>query len=79
MEKGAQNRRKPNPGDDATTTNRRDRGGFEETPAEQGLKTPPVIAPGEDSGEWTRGGGADPAGIRKPETGPPVIERRKSR
>ena len=40
--------------------NRRDRQGFEEIPATQGLKTPPVIEPGEDSGEWTRGGGADP-------------------
>ena len=24
------------------------------------MKTPPLIEPGEDSGEWTRGGGADP-------------------
>jgi hypothetical protein len=36
----------------------RDRG-FEEVPAEV-LKTPPKIPPGEDSGEWTRGGGTDP-------------------
>ena len=44
---------------------RRDRQGFEEVPATQGLKTPPVIEPGEDSGEWTRGGGADPNEIRR--------------
>jgi hypothetical protein len=35
-------------------------GGFRENPAPQGLKTPPDIEPGEDSGEWTRGGGTDP-------------------
>jgi hypothetical protein len=34
--------------------------GFQENPAPQGLKTPPEIEPGEDSGEWTRGGGTDP-------------------
>jgi len=45
--------------------NPRDRQGFEEIPATQGLKTPPVIEPGEDSGEWTRGGGADPNETRK--------------
>lgn len=45
--------------------NPRDRQGFEEVPATQGLKTPPVIEPGEDSGEWTRGGGADPNAIRR--------------
>ena len=45
--------------------NPRDRQGFEEIPATQGLKTPPVIEPGEDSGEWTRGGGADPNEIRR--------------
>jgi hypothetical protein len=44
---------------------RRDRDGVDETPATQGLKTPPVIPPGEDSGEWPRGGGADPAEIEK--------------
>jgi len=44
---------------------RRDRQGFEEIPANQGLKTPPVIDPGEDSGEWTRGGGADPSETRR--------------
>ena len=45
--------------------NPRDRQGFEEIPATQGLKTPPKIEPGEDSGEWTRGGGADPNEIRR--------------
>jgi hypothetical protein len=34
--------------------------GFNEVPATQGLKTPPTIGVGEDSGEWTRGGGSDP-------------------
>ena len=38
----------------------RDSGGFREDPATQGLKDPPYIEPGEDSGEWTRGGGTDP-------------------
>jgi hypothetical protein len=37
----------------------RDSGGFREDPAPQGLKEPPFIEPGEDSGEWTRGGGTD--------------------
>ena len=40
--------------------NPRDGQGFKENPAPQGLKTPPKIEPGEDSGEWTRGGGTDP-------------------
>jgi hypothetical protein len=39
--------------------NPRDAQGFKENPAEQGLKTPPKIPFGEDSGEWTRGGGTD--------------------
>ena len=39
--------------------NRRDQN-FQEVPATQGLKTPPAAEPGEDSGEWTRGGGSDP-------------------
>ena len=34
--------------------------GFKENPAPQGLKRPPEIGDGEDSGEWTRGGGTDP-------------------
>jgi hypothetical protein len=38
----------------------RDARGFKENLAPQGLKTPPEIEPGEDSGEWTRGGGTDP-------------------
>ena len=29
-------------------------------PGPQGLKAPPKIEPGEESGEWTRGGGTDP-------------------
>jgi hypothetical protein len=43
----------------------RDSGGFEENPAPQGLKEPPITLPGEDSGEWTRGGGTDPNEIRE--------------
>jgi hypothetical protein len=39
--------------------------GFKEAPATQGLKTPPPIEVGEDSGEWTRGGGADPNEAKK--------------
>lgn len=66
MEKGTRNTHGPKPNDDEP--GRRDQGGFQEVPAEQGLKTPPVIAPGEDSGEWTRGGGADPAEVRKRES-----------
>ena len=42
----------------------RDSGGFREDPASQGLKEPPFIPAGEDSGEWTRGGGSDPNEIR---------------
>jgi hypothetical protein len=44
---------------EAQVPNPRDRQGFRENPAPQGLKTPPVIENGEDSGEWTRGGGTD--------------------
>ena len=40
--------------------NPRDAQGFKETPAPQELKNPPSIEVGEDSGEWTRGGGSDP-------------------
>ena len=46
------------PEDDEPTVPR-DSGGFREDPATQGLKDPPFIEPGEDSGEWTRGGGTD--------------------
>ena len=45
---------------EAQVPNPRDAQGFKENPAPQGLKTPPEIEPGEDSGEWTRGGGTDP-------------------
>ena len=45
--------------------NPRDGQGFKETPAPQGLKTPPRIDVGEDSGEWTRGGGADPSETKR--------------
>jgi len=45
-------------------TNPRDEG-LKEAPATQGLKTPPRIEEGEDSGEWTRGGGSDPNEIKK--------------
>jgi hypothetical protein len=34
--------------------------GSKEALPTQGLKTPPRIEFGEDSGEWTRGGGSDP-------------------
>jgi hypothetical protein len=59
--------------DEAKEPNPRDRQGFKENPAPQGLKTPPPVEPGEDSGEWTRGGGSDPdeakkAAQRKPST-----------
>ena len=40
--------------------NPRDARGFQENPAPQGLKAPPPLEKGEDSGEWTRGGGSDP-------------------
>ena len=53
--------------DDAKEPNPRDRQGFQENPASQGLKTPPPVEPGEDSGEWTRGGGSDPD-VPEPET-----------
>ena len=46
------------PADDEPTLPR-DSGGFREDPATQGLKDPPFVEPGEDSGEWTRGGGED--------------------
>ena len=52
-EGSAEEAKKPNP---------RDAQGFKENPAPQGLKTPPPAEPGEDSGEWTRGGGSDPHG-----------------
>lgn len=44
---------------EAQVPNPRDRQGFRENPAPQGLKTPPKPKDGEDSGEWTRGGGTD--------------------
>lgn len=47
-------------GPEAQLPNQRDSRGFKENPAPQGLKTPPEIEPGEESGEWTRGGGSDP-------------------
>jgi hypothetical protein len=46
--------------EEAMQPNTRDSQGFKENPAPQGLKTPPSIEEGEDSGEWTRGGGSDP-------------------
>ena len=57
-------------------TEPRDSGGFREDPATQGLKDPPFIQPGEDSGEWTRGGGTDPNEIREapPRGGDPEPE-----
>ena len=45
---------------EARVPNPRDRQGFRENPAKQGLKDAPPVEPGEDSGEWTRGGGTDP-------------------
>jgi len=44
---------------EAQVPNPRDAQGFRENPAPQGLKTPPAVEKGEDSGEWTRGGGTD--------------------
>lgn len=44
---------------EAKVPNPRDAQGFKENPAPQGLKTPPEIEKGEDSGEWTRGGGSN--------------------
>lgn len=49
----------PSRRDEQVGENRRDQG-FQEVPATQGLKTPPPQQNGEDSGEWTRGGGTDP-------------------
>jgi hypothetical protein len=49
----------PSRRDEQVGENRRDQN-FQEVPATQGLKTPPANEPGEDSGEWTRGGGTDP-------------------
>ena len=49
----------------------RDSGGFQENPATQGLKDPPFIEPGEDSGEWTRGGGTAPNETPEKETDEP--------
>lgn len=46
--------------EEAEQPNPRDAQGFKENPAPQGLKTPPPLREGEDSGEWTRGGGSDP-------------------
>ncbi len=49
------------PEDPASVDNPRDAYGFQEVPAEQGLKKAPAdFGLGEDSGEWTRGGGSDP-------------------
>jgi hypothetical protein len=48
----------PDRRDEQVGENRRDQS-FQEVPAPQGLKTPPGREPGEDSGEWTRGGGTD--------------------
>jgi hypothetical protein len=39
--------------------------GSKEAPTTQGLKTSPRIEVGEDSGEWTRGGGTDPSETKK--------------
>ena len=49
----------PDRRDEQVGENRRDQS-FQEVPAPQGLKTPPSRESGEDSGEWTRGGGTDP-------------------
>ena len=47
--------------EEAKQPNPRDAQGFKENPASQRLKTPPHFEEGEDSGEWTRGGGSDPS------------------
>ena len=62
--------KKAGPGEANPDEKRRDQGGFQENPAEQGLKTPPAIPAGDDSGEWTRGGGSDPSEPR-PKGGTP--------
>jgi hypothetical protein len=49
----------PSRRDEQVGENRRDQG-FQEVPATQGLKNPPLKEVGDDSGEWTRGGGTDP-------------------
>ena len=46
--------------EEAKVPNPRDSQGFKENPAPQGLKTPPPVKDGDDSGEWTRGGGSNP-------------------
>jgi hypothetical protein len=55
--------------DEQVGENRRDQS-FQEVPAPQGLKTPPLREVGEDSGEWTRGGGADPNELDDTQPGP---------
>jgi len=45
--------------EEAKVPNPRDAQGFQENPATQGLKQPPEFDKGEDSGEWTRGGGTN--------------------
>jgi hypothetical protein len=47
--------------EEAKQPNPRDAQGFKENPAPHGLKAPPPFKEGEDSGEWTRGGGSDPS------------------
>ena len=54
--------------DEQVGENRRDQS-FQEVSAPQGLKTPPASEPGEDSGEWTRGGGTDPNELDDTEPG----------
>jgi hypothetical protein len=54
--------------DEQVGENRRDQS-FQEVPAPQGLKTPPLKEVGEDSGEWTRGGGSDPNELDDTEPG----------
>jgi hypothetical protein len=56
--------------DEQVGENRRDQD-FQEVPAPQGLKTPPSLKPGEDSGEWTRGGGTDPNELDDTQPGEP--------
>jgi serine/threonine protein kinase len=56
--------------DEQVGENRRDQD-FQEVPAPQGLKTPPAVERGTDSGEWTRGGGTDPNEMDDTEPGRP--------
>ena len=50
--------------EEAQQPNARDAQGFKENPAAQGLKTPPPLKEGEDSGEWTGEGALIRVGVK---------------